>query len=77
MLLPDADFALEQGKKMPRGLPFLDEHFARGKPPLFGPLDANLIFILQVRKEGDLAKQGNDRFAFRDLCAGPQNRFRY
>ena len=62
---------------MLRALPLLDEHFARGKPPFFRLLDANLIFILKVRKEGNLAEQVHHRLGVRHLCDGSQNRSRY
>ena len=77
VLFGDADFTLKEHKKMLRVLPLLDEHFARGKPPFFRLLDANLIFILKVRKEGNLAEQVHHRLGVRHLCDGSQNRSRY
>ena len=77
MFLRDADFSLKENKKILRLLPFLEEHFASGKPPFFRLLDANLIFLLEVRKEGNLAEQGHHCLAVRHLCDGAQNRSRY
>jgi hypothetical protein len=57
VLLPDADFSLEENKEMFCRLPFLNEHFASGQSPFFSLLDANLIFILKFRKEGDDSKR--------------------
>jgi hypothetical protein len=74
MLLPEADFPLKKNKEMLRLLPFLNERFASGKLPFFGLLDANLIFVLEVRKEGGLAELVHYRFAVGHLCCGSQNR---
>jgi hypothetical protein len=41
----------KMNKKIFRALPFLEKHFTSGKPPFFRFLDANLIPILQVRKD--------------------------
>ena len=57
---------------MLRLLPFLNEHCASGKPPFFGLLDGNLIVVLEVRKEGDLAELVHHRFAVGHLCCGSQ-----
>ena len=75
MFFPDNDLSLEKNREMLHVLRFLEEH--SGKPPFFRLLDANLIFILQVRKEGNLAEQVHHRLGVRHLCDGSQNRSRY
>ena len=77
VLLPDAHFSFQEHKEILRALPLLDEHFARGQPPFFRFLDANLIFILKVRNEGNLVEQVHHRLGVRHLCDGSQNRSRY
>jgi hypothetical protein len=77
VFFPHADFSFQENKEILRVLPLLDEHFARRKPPFFSLLDANLIFILEVRKEGNLAEQVHHRLGVRHLCDGSQNRSRY
>ena len=75
--LRDADFSLQENEEILRRLPFPDEHFASGKPPFLRLLDANLILLLEVRKEGNLAEQAHHCLAVRHLCDGAQNRFSY
>jgi hypothetical protein len=72
VFFPDDDLSLEKNKKMLRMLPFLKEHFTSRKQPFFRLLDANLILILKVRKEGNPAEQVHHRLAVRHLCDGSQ-----
>lgn len=75
MFFPDNDLSLEKNREMLHVLPFLEEH--SGKPPFFRLLDANLIFILKVHKEGNPAEQVHHRLAVPHLSGGSQNRSRY
>ena len=75
--LRDADFAFQENKKVLRGLPFLDKHLACVQPPFFRMLDANAIFILEVRKQRSPAQLGHQRLTVCHLCGGTQNRFKY
>ena len=76
-MLRDADFTLQENKKIRGGFPFLHQHLAGLQPPFFNILHANAILILEVRKERNPAELDFKGLTVRQLSGSAQNRFTY